>query len=601
MTSWLLSAAAGVAIAVVGYGWRRGRATPLRGMLLLLRAAALTLVFALAFNAPAGARLVPRSIVALDASASWTRGGDTARWRRAVVVARSLASDSLVLFGDSVRAVSRAPAYPADNATRVRPLVERALAAGRPLTLVTDGEIDDPGARAAFPGGSRVDVLAHPSAIDVGVVQLDAPRAVVSGDTLDVRVAVRAGALATPAGTLAIEVNGRTLATASLAPFAARSDRTQTIRTPFSGAAGPAVLSAIVHVPGDIEPRNDTLSVPVDVARAAGAVLASTSPDFDARFLLPVLRGAVALPTRAYFRVAAQQWRQDGSLAPVSERVVRDALRDAPLAIIHGDTSYFGAPRSVTTGSLALLVPPADSTGEWYAVAAPASPLSGALGGIDWDSLPPITTSLHAPAGQWSGLLVARAREFERQPVIVGTASGRRVVIVSASGLWRWQFRGGASADAFAAVWGSIFDWLTAERPDPRAAFPAEGVVRAGEAIRWHRGSGSDSVVVVRLERRGTTRADSIRLRFARDANVAESDPLAAGIYDVRVNGGSAVLVVNASRELLPRAARVASGVVGGAAEPGARPGLREYWWAYLLALALLCTEWILRRVRGLR
>jgi len=570
-------------------------------MLLLLRAAALTLVFALAFNAPAGARLVPAAMVALDASASWTRGGDTARWRRAVVVARSLAGDSLILFGDSVRAVLRPPAHPGDNATRVRPLVERALAAGRPLTLITDGEIDDPGARVAFPGGSRVNVLAHSSAVDAGVVQLDAPRAVVSGDTLDVRVALRAGARATPAGTLAIAVNGRTLATAALAPLAARSDRTQTVRTPFSGATGPAVLSAIVRVPGDVEPRNDTLSVPVDVARAAGAVLASTSPDFDARFLLPVLRGAVALPTRAYFLVAPQQWRQDGSLAPVSERVVRDALRDAPLAIIHGDTSYFGAPRSVTTGSLALLVPPADSTGEWYAVAAPASPLSGALGGIDWDSLPPITTSLRAPVGQWNGLLVARAREFERQPVIAGTASGRRVVIVSASGLWRWQFRGGASADAFAAVWGSIFDWLTAERPDPRAAFPAEGVVRAGEAIRWRRGSGSDSVVIVRLERRGTTRTDSVRLRFARDATVAESDPLAAGIYDVRVSGGAAVLVVNASRELLPRAPSVTSGAVGGAAELGARPGLREFWWAYLLALALLCTEWILRRMRGLR
>jgi len=570
-------------------------------MLLLLRAAALTLVFALAFNAPAGARLVPAAMVALDASASWTRGGDTARWRRAVVVARSLAGDSLILFGDSVRAVLRPPAHPGDNATRVRPLVERALAAGRPLTLITDGEIDDPGARVAFPGGSRVNVLAHSSAVDAGVVQLDAPRAVVSGDTLDVRVALRAGARATPAGTLVIAVNGRTLATAALAPLAARSDRTQTVRTPFSGATGPAVLSAIVRVPGDVEPRNDTLSVPVDVARAAGAVLASTSPDFDARFLLPVLRGAVALPTRAYFLVAPQQWRQDGSLAPVSERVVRDALRDAPLAIIHGDTSYFGAPRSVTTGSLALLVPPADSTGEWYAVAAPASPLSGALGGIDWDSLPPITTSLRAPVGQWNGLLVARAREFERQPVIVGTASGRRVVIVSASGLWRWQFRGGASADAFAAVWGSIFDWLTAERPDPRAAFPAEGVVRAGEAIRWRRGSGSDSVVIVRLERRGTTRTDSVRLRFARDATVAESDPLAAGIYDVRVSGGAAVLVVNASRELLPRAPSVTSGAVGGAAELGARPGLREFWWAYLLALALLCTEWILRRMRGLR
>ena len=102
--------------------------------------------------------------------------------------------------------------------------------------------------------------------------------------------------------------------------------------------------------------------IAVQVAPAAGAVLASTAPDFDARFLIPVLRGAVALPTRAYYRVAQGMWRQDGTLAAVSEASVRAALAEAPLAILHGDTALFGAPRAVTKGSLLLYAPSADTT-----------------------------------------------------------------------------------------------------------------------------------------------------------------------------------------------------------------------------------------------
>jgi hypothetical protein len=205
------------------------------------------------------------------------------------------------------------------------------------------------------------------------------------------------------------------------------------------------------------------------------------------------------------------------------------------------------------------------------------------------------------PPGAWEGLSVALARQFERRPAIVGSEGGRRVVVVGASGFWRWQFRGGSSADAYAALWGSIFDWLSAERSDPRGAIPAEGVMRAGDRIRWRRGSGSDSVVVALLQRRGAARADSVVLRFGAGGTVTESDPLPAGVYDVRVPGGAAVLVVNASRELLPRAPTVRSGSIGGAVAYSDQPRLRDRGWAYLLILAALCAEWLLRRRLGLR
>ncbi|HEX5438780.1 MAG TPA: hypothetical protein VFW98_16635 [Gemmatimonadaceae bacterium] len=602
MFLWIIAAVVGLALALALYGWRDPRGILRALPLIILRAIAFAVLLALVLNAPAGPATPSAPLVALDASQSWMRGDDSATWRRAVADARRASRDSVLLFGDSVRR-GRIPSLPTDDATRVQPLVERALGSGHPLILVTDGVVDDPASLQTLPAGSRVDVVAPRAGRDVAVASLDAPRTAVSGDTIDVQVTLQNGAVAAPAGTLAVLANSHVLNTASVAALPAAGERTVTIKVPMKVPAGPMVFAVAMTAPGDAERRNDTVAVPMDVSRAAGAVLVSSSPDFDARFLLPVLRGAVALPTRAYFRVAPGQWRRGGTLTPVTEAEVRAALRDAPLAILHGDTAVFGPPRAATTGSLALLAPPSDTLGEWYPVAAPPSPLATALNGIPWDSLPPLDVSASLPQGSWEGLVAARARQFDRRPAIAGwEQGGRRIVVIGASGLWRWEFRGGTDADAFAALWGSIFDWLSAERPDPRAALPAAGIVRAGDRIRWQRGSGTDSVVVAVLTRRGgTTRDDSVTLRFARGTSIAESDPLPAGVYDVRVPHGRAVLVVNASRELLPRAPTVKSGVVGGTVLSGVQPLVRDRGWVYLLALVALCAEWLLRRRKGMR
>ena len=51
----------------------------------------------------------------------------------------------------------------------------------------------------------------------------------------------------------------------------------------------------------------------------------------------------------------------------------------------------------------------------------------------------------------------------------------RRIALVPAAGFGRWRLRGGRSAEAFDALWGSLFDWVGAETAsgessDPRAA-----------------------------------------------------------------------------------------------------------------------------------
>jgi hypothetical protein len=119
--------------------------------------------------------------------------------------------------------------------------------------------------------------------------------------------------------------------------------------------------------------------------------------------------------------------------------------------------------------------------------------------------------------------------------------------------------------------------------------------------MRWRRGSSTDSLVRVAIRRRGAARTDSLLLRFAPGTTVLESASLPAGVYDVSVPGGQALLAVNASAELLPARAALASAAVGRRSNLADARGARGNGWLYALVIALLCGEWVLRRRMGLR
>ena len=597
MTRWLIAAGAGLLLAFAAY---RRSPSARRGMLIALRAIAFTLAVSLLLDAPAGAGRPPRPLVVLDVSASWRRGGDSAMWRAALARARASGADTIWLAGDSLRAAP-APAAPSDAATRVADAAARARAAGRPLVLITDGEADDMPAMGALVAGSRIEVIPRAPTVDVGVVGLEAPRSAVAGDTIDVTATVRAGGAPVPAAALALLADGRPLAQRPLGALAARDERVVRVRVAAPARAGAVLVSAVVRASGDREPRNDTATVVLELARAVGATFASTAPDEEMRFLVPVLRGALDLPVRGYFRVAPGAWRREGTLAAASESEVRAALRAAPLAILHGDTALFGAPRALASGALLLLPNGRESDGEWYATAAPASPVEGALAGAPWDSLPPLAAADRAPVGEWTALTIARARRYDARAAIALGGAPRRVAVSGAHGFWRWRFAGGTSAEVYDALWGAILDWLMAERRDARAAVPDAALLRAGEPVRWRRGGGeADSLATVVLTARGG-RSDTLRLHFAAGALTVETPPLDPGVYDARTSGGAATLVVNASREWLPRAPSLAPLVVAGTPPGRDAPPLRSVGWVYLLAIGALCAEWILRRRLGLR
>lgn len=596
-----LAAALGLLLAVVQYG--RNALDPSVAPLALLRALAAAIIAALLLDAPLGRAHLPRADVALDASMSWLRAAPgCTSWNAALDSADRLGGGHWLRFGDSLRAdATREP--PGDRASSLRPVTDRAAGTGRPVVVITDGELDDADLLATLPRGSRVIATPCAPGADVALSSLDAPHTLLAGDSLSARVTLAAGGAGAPAGRLTLLLDDALLATSdvpALGPFGELSVDLHGIAT---GGPRVAVLRAIVRASGDREPRNDTLAIGVDVSRAAAAVFASTAPDFDAREAVAALRGVTSLPTRAYYRVAPGAWRTDGTLASVAESAVAAALRDAPLAVIHGDTSLFGPPRSATRGALLLFAPPVNDEGEWYASAAPPSPLAPALAALPFDSLPPLVVAPALPRGDWQGLVSRRGGAAQNTRVaLVGWDSPRRIAVIGAEGFWRWRFRGGVRAEAYDTFFGSLYDWLVEGRTDRRAAMPTGAAVRAGDPIRWRRGATSDSAVRLTITRRSATgRVYSVLLRFADTVSMAESPALAPGLYDVTMQGGQTVLAVNASRELLPRRATVRSGAVGGAGVAGAAPSARDFGWLFLAAVLLLCAEWLLRRRAGMR
>src|SRR5260221_530379 len=174
MIVWFLSFAAGLLAASVHYG----RPAPAALLPVLLRLVAVTLVVAIALDAPAGSAFAPASKVALDVSESWVRATDSTAWKAALDSVRRIGGP-LSYFGDSLRDAS-VPVTPSDHATRLRGVVDAASAAGAPVAVVTDGEVEEPELAATLPRGSRFIVLPKRERRDLAVTALDAPRALLS-------------------------------------------------------------------------------------------------------------------------------------------------------------------------------------------------------------------------------------------------------------------------------------------------------------------------------------------------------------------------------------------------------------------------------------
>ena len=629
MIPWGVAIALGLLVAWLAYARSATPGQRPRVLLLgLLRCVAVVLVAAMFLGAPSAPPRPADPLLAIDASASWRRaGGDDsttvrdlrAQWQS--IARQQRTNETLVLVGDSLRDVSRgdlARMVPTDAATRVRSAVDRAAALGRPLLLVTDGEVDDADALADAPLGSEVRVLPRSARRDVALADLTVPVSASAGDTLQIAALLASGGAGGTEGVMRLTLDGVDVGSVPVPALAAYATTRVTRALPLPHGTRTVLLRATLEVAGDVEPRNDTLTAAIEISDRPPAVFVSTAPDLDVREVLVVLRGALALPTRAYLRLAPGVWREEGTLAAIREDEVRARAAAAGLLIVHGDTTWAPAAKGAVRGSRALWSPapptalarPGEATraAEWYASDAPPSPLAASLAGLPWDSLPPLTLA-GLPRGAITVLSAKLGKRGEAVPAIAAREdAGMRTLVISGSGYAGWSLRGGRSAEVFSALWGSIFDWLAIGRGDQRAARPASAWIRAGETVRWRRG-GSDSSVTAVISRRRAAASnaptsvpgDTVRIRFASGAVESGSAPLDPGVYDVGTTGGSAVLVVNAAREWIPRAPTVHNGPLSRGALSTDAPRLSDVWWPFVVALLLLCGEWIVRRAVGMR
>ncbi len=479
MISWILSLAAGVALAALSY-----RLRPARPAFLVfgLRALAGTATAALLLNVPLGPSRPVAPWVGLDVSSSWNATGDQAAWPRALAVVDSLlgaGADSLILFGDSIRG-GDAPPIPSDGATRVGALVEAAIAVGRPLVIVTDGALDDAEQIARLPRGSSVRLVARAARPDAAIARFDLPGGALGGDTIVARIVVKAGGAGSASTALRLTLEGRTVVDSAIPELEAFEERELRLTLPLPASDATRRVSVALRS-GDAVAVNDTASATLVVSGAAAATFISSAPDEDARFALSVLRGTRRGPVQGFWRVAPGEWRVDGSLRPVPERVVRDAAAATPLLVLHGDTALFGPPRALSRGALVLFAPP-PAAEDYYPSGTGDSPVAAALSGVPWDSLPPLDVAFtrEARGAMHAAVLTRRGRRFEERAAVLLEDAARRVVVVPAAGFWRWRLRGERSADAFDAVWGSIFDWVGA---DPRVGAPL--AARRDPAAEW--------------------------------------------------------------------------------------------------------------------
>ena len=591
---WGLALGAGLVVAWIAYP--SGAVSRIRPLLMVLRLLAVLAVLALLLDLPIGDARPPEPLVALDASASWNRGADSASWRMARDSAAAAGSAAqAIVFGDSARN-GTIPAQPADLASRVAPVIQRAAASGQRIVVITDGGLDDPDALQQAVAGSRVVVVPLRPTADRAIVDISVPTEGRIGDTITVQARVVADAAAPSTTAVRWTLDADVLAESPVPPLAAGGEAVVESRVVIPRGDSIAVLRASL-VAGDMQVRNDTLATAFRRGARQRVVIVSTAPDADLRDVATSLRANVSLPTDAYFRIAAGRWVRDNTFAPVEESVVRAAVRGATLAVLHGDTTVMGAPSGLGTRALLLLVPPDGDAPELIVRAAPSSPLQAALSGIVLESLPPLMATSPARGGV-AALNAAPGAAANGAMAIVSAIDGDvRRVVITAAGYSRWRARGGVSEAAFQALVGSSTDWLLGARG--RAAVPilATQVVRAGALVRWRRGAQPRSTIVLTRDGDRAVRRDSLVFGSLVEATMPS---LGSGVWRGSVDGAPVVIPVSASREWLPRVPSVRTGALNGPAI-AMRRGARSISWLYLATILLLAVEWLLRRRAGLR
>ena len=578
----------------------------------VLRTVALTALVLLMWN-PGCTRDAPAGtppLVLLDASLSMA---EPARWSAARDSARAASGGAggvVWRFGGRVAAFDTAP--PGDGTSRLGPALAAAAGRGGPITIVTDGEMDDV---AGIPPDllrlPRVVLLPRPSARDAFVAFVDGPARVAATDTVRLRVgygvAGSGEARAGPrAATLTVSLGGRRVTSRRVTLPDSGVVVTELAHPASRLPAGFSALEVRLDSLRDGEARDDARLLVVEVSPDPAAVVLAAPPSWETRFLTIVLEDVARIPLRAFVQLGdtGGGWRDARTLAPVALGDVARAVRGAQL-VVHGGAVPPGV--ALPPGTAVLAAPAgATNAGDWYVRPPGPSPIAGQLAGIDWDALAPATAldDIVQHATDAAALSVTLARRGPARSAVVLAEDGRRRrATIAAAGLWRWQFRGGASAVAYRALVAALVDWLLGGEgtAGKHEAVPEARVVPNGVALGWRwTGRGDPRDLPMRLDSGDGVRTDTLRFDAAGRAELR----LVPGVYRYALAGGGGVprgmvAVEVYSDEWRPRAVAIAA-QAGAPSGRSIAVGMRDRWWLFLVAVAALIAEWGWRRRQGL-
>jgi hypothetical protein len=625
-------------------------------LLALLRAGTLVVLVLLLVNPslPTAARQGRGSgtAVILDASLSMelpsSEGGT--RWDRALARAqRESASSTILLMGGVPRRVPRdslAAVKPFYGESRLLPALQAAAEGGASKAIViSDGGIEDyQEVQRWLPRlGITLEVVpvGEGAANDRSLTELVAPSWAEAGKPVQVRVGVTAtGDGGGPVSVTITSAGQQVAATTLPAPPPGRVSTATLEFSPAPPPGGGLVRYEVGIAPADAIPANDKRTLYLFVGdRPAGVALVSFVPDWEPRFLQPVLEQSLGLPVRSFLRASGTTFVRGGTGTEAGQRAnedqVRTAVSEANLLVVHGAGAGLPAwalealrtksrvlvfPRESGANLELLEIPPA-SVGDWFVASdIPASPIAGLLAGLPVENLAPLLAlnlPRSMPAGSWTPLLAGRGRRGAQAPIAVaGGNGGKRWAVALGVGYWRWAFRGGDQRQAYSRLFGALAGWLVQEQGHIAggAVRPTTRVAERGRRLGWVApGLAADSI---RLRVRAGERMVADTTIPVEEGDTALSSALAPGNYNYEarvfaggreVGSGSGPLTVDAYSAELTRPARPLASLRGlpsaagiDLSRRGERP-LRTLIWPYVLAVLLLATEWTLRRRWGLR
>ena len=366
-------------------------------------------------------------------------------------------------------------------------------------------------------------------------------------------------------------------------------------------------------------------------------VFLSMKPDWEPRFLLPVLSEVSGLSFEGFLSLGDDQFLSmndiEGDESIVTESRVKRAVAASRILIVHGlagdspdwvvdaldnSSSTIAFIEDGTAASkMGVSTQQSIVEGEWYLESSlKPSPLASTLSGIDLTSLAPLNAVL--PMLDPNSYL--RPIEFRRNglgqiqaPLILNESDDSKQALVLASGFWRWSSRGGNSREVYRRLWSGVLGWLMASEvaSNRRLVEPEVRVWSENDQSRWSAWGlvnnsihlmiykdeklVQDTTVIVNPESQFFINGLGLGSYSYRADDINSGDLLGSGRFKVENHSLEWFRVPRDLVDIysdLPSSTAIGSGF--------SRP-LHTYVIPYLLIIIFLSIEWIGRRQRGLR